>query len=100
VRTAGSWLRILIEVMRAEAADTARIEAEAIVEALDQAGRAEPRLLHGEGVACWPLIAYAGQLGLPTRAGFEDTATGPDGRLAASNAELITQGLDVWARPR
>jgi hypothetical protein len=81
VRTAGSWLRILIEVMRAEAADTARIEAEAIVEALDQAGRAEPRLLHGEGVACWPLIAYAGQLGLPTRGG---SRTRPPARTAAS----------------
>jgi uncharacterized protein (DUF849 family) len=95
-----SWLRILIEVMRAEAADTARIEADAIVAALDQAGRPEPRLLHGEEVACWPLITYAGKLGLATRVGFEDTATGPDGCPAASNAELIRQGLDVWARPR
>jgi uncharacterized protein (DUF849 family) len=92
------WLRILVEVMGAEAAGPARITADTILAALDQAGRAEPRLLHGDGVACWPLIAYAGQLGLPTRVGFEDTATGPDGGSAASNAELITRGLEVWGR--
>lgn len=100
IGSAVSWLRLLIEVRQAGAADTARIEADAIVEALDQAGRAEPRLLHGEGVACWPLVAYAGQLGLPTRVGFEDTVTGPSGDPAASNAELIRQGLEVWARPQ
>jgi hypothetical protein len=36
-----------------------------------------PRRLHGEGPACWPLIAYAGTPGLPTRIGLEDTTTGP-----------------------
>jgi hypothetical protein len=36
----------------------------------------EPRLLHGEDSACWPLIAHAGRLKLPTRVGLEDTLAG------------------------
>ena len=55
-----------------------------------------PRLLHGEGPACWPLIAYAGTVGLPTRVGLEDTAAGPDGSAVSSNAELVQLALEIW----
>src|SRR5712691_9646532 len=50
---------------------------------------AAPRLLHGEGPACWPLMAHAGMLGLPARAGLEDSTTGPGGSPVSGNEELI-----------
>jgi hypothetical protein len=60
---------------------------------LDDAGYDGPRLLHGAGEACWPLVAHAGRLGLATRIGLEDTLVLPDGQRAVSNARLVTEGL-------
>ena len=44
-----------------------------------------------------PLIAHAARRRLPTRVGLEDTAVGPDGGLADSNAELILLAPEMWA---
>ena len=91
------WLRILVEIRHGpRARATARARADQILGALDEAGVPQPRLLHGEGEACWPLIAHAGRHGLPTRAGLEDTAVRPDGGLARSNAELVRLALAAW----
>ncbi len=46
--------------------------------------------------SCWPLVRRAGELGLATRIGLEDTLTGPDGRLADSNAELVQLARATW----
>lgn len=89
------WLRVLVEIMHAPRAGAAAT-ADQILGALDEAGVPQPRLLHGEGEACWPLIAHAGRRGLPTRVGLEDTAVRPDGGLARSNAELVRLALDEW----
>jgi uncharacterized protein (DUF849 family) len=61
-----------------------------------------PRLLHGEGPTCWPLVEHAGRLGLATRIGLEDVTAGPDGESAASNAELVSHALRIseTARPQ
>lgn len=66
------------------------------------AGRAPrvPVLLHGEEDACWPLVAHAGRLGLPTRIGLEDTLVLPDGTPARDNAELVRAALELWTRAR
>jgi uncharacterized protein (DUF849 family) len=56
----------------------------------------EPRLLHGEDSACWPLIAHAGRLKVPTRVGLEDTLVGPDGEPVAGNADLVALALRMW----
>jgi uncharacterized protein (DUF849 family) len=85
-------LRILVEVVGAPAFDAIGA-ADAILQGLDKAGIAGPRLLHGEGDACWPLIAHAGRLGLATRIGLEDTLVNPDGTPAVDNADLIRRAL-------
>jgi uncharacterized protein (DUF849 family) len=89
------WLRILVEIMRAPARGATAM-ADEILAALDEAGVPQPRLLHGEGEACWPLVTHAGRRGLPTRIGLEDTAVRPDGGLARSNAELVRLALETW----
>jgi uncharacterized protein (DUF849 family) len=90
---AGPVDRILVEVVGTPAG-TAVAAADAILARLD--GRA-PVLLHGEDDACWPLVAHAGRLGLPTRIGFEDTLTYPDGTPAEDNAGLVRAALAVWS---
>ncbi|MGW0466151.1 3-keto-5-aminohexanoate cleavage protein [Streptomyces sp. NPDC003027] len=52
-----------------------------------------PVLLHGEDAGAWPVLRLARRLGLATRVGLEDTLFLPDGRPAASNAELVTAAV-------
>ncbi|OLR94763.1 3-keto-5-aminohexanoate cleavage protein [Actinokineospora bangkokensis] len=86
-------LRVLVEVMPGTTDP-----AEEILDALE--GVRGPRLLHGEGEHCWPHVALAGKLGLPTRIGFEDTAVGPGGEPVGSNADLVRLALRVWEDAR
>jgi uncharacterized protein (DUF849 family) len=83
--------RLLVEVMRPD------VDAREILARLDEVGVPGPRLLHGEGESCWPMVALAGRLGLPTRIGLEDTLTGPDGAPVADNAELVRLALSAWS---
>lgn len=50
-------------------------------------------LLHGAEDGCWPLIELAGELGLATRVGLEDTLTGPAGEPVTGNADLVRLAL-------
>jgi uncharacterized protein (DUF849 family) len=95
VGPARGWLRILVEIIGVAAAD-AIVQADRITRQLDTSGVSSPRLLHGEGQACWPLIRHAGRLGLATRIGLEDTLTGPDGDAVSGNAELTSLALAAW----
>ncbi len=90
-----NWTRILVEIVDGTAT-TAIAAADAILTSLDDFGVTAPRLLHGEEAACWPLIAHAGRLGLPTRIGLEDTLAGPAGEPIADNAALVRQALAIW----
>jgi len=87
--------RVLVEVL-----DTGRSmavpAADAVLERLDATGSRCPRLLHGEGDACWPLVAHAGRLGLPTRIGLEDTLVGPRSEPVTGNADLVRLALAAW----
>jgi uncharacterized protein (DUF849 family) len=87
--------RILVEVMGGPA-ETAPDRADQILRELDATGAPEPRLLHGEEESCWPLVAHAGALGLPTRIGLEDTIAGPYGEPVTGNAELVRLALTAW----
>jgi len=87
-------LRVLVEIVGAPAFDAIGA-ADAIIQSLDDAGVTAPRLLHGEGDACWSLIAHAGRLGLATRIGLEDTLVNPDGTPATDNADLIRRALTL-----
>lgn len=89
------WLRILVEVSSAPAAEATR-QADDILAALRSSGVIAPVLLHGEGASCWPLVAHAGLLGLATRIGLEDVLTGPQGQEVADNAELVRLALVEW----
>lgn len=95
----GALLRILIEVVEPPAGSAAARAGE-ILTTLDEAALPAPRLLHGEGQTCWPLVEHAGRLGLPTRIGLEDVTAGPHGEPAAGNAELVTHALRVWEAAR
>ena len=96
---AASWLRILVEIINVPAA-RAVAAADEILHRLGELNTTIPPLLHGEGPACWPLIAHAGTLGLPTRIGLEDTAAGPDGSAVSGNAELVRLALRTWTASR
>jgi uncharacterized protein (DUF849 family) len=85
--------RILVEVLDTPA-DRAIERADAVLARLDTG---TPILLHGEQDACWPLVAHAGRLGLPTRIGWEDTLTGPAGEPVRDNAELVRLALRRWS---
>jgi uncharacterized protein (DUF849 family) len=88
--------RILVEIVDTPAAEAVSA-ADAILSRLDGG---IPILLHGEDEACWPLVAHAGRLGLPTRIGLEDTLTGPAGEPVTSNADLVRLALEVWSSVR
>jgi uncharacterized protein (DUF849 family) len=92
---AGDVDRVLVEIIGRTAAEAVPA-ADAILARLDGT---TPVLLHGEEEACWPLVAYAGRLGLPTRIGLEDTLLDAAGGPAASNAELVRQALAIWSDP-
>jgi uncharacterized protein (DUF849 family) len=87
--------RILIEVIGGPAG-TAADRADEILRVLAETGATAPRLLHGEGGSCWPLISHAGALGLPARIGLEDTTTGPYGEAVTGNGELVRLALTAW----
>jgi uncharacterized protein (DUF849 family) len=91
-----TWIRILVEIVDGSA-ETAVPAADAILAGLDESRVTGPRLLHGEGAACWPLVAQAGRLSLPTRTGFEDTVTGPAGEPVTGNADLVRRALTTWS---
>jgi uncharacterized protein (DUF849 family) len=89
------WLRILVEIIDVPAGN-AVAAADEILDRVDAVNATIPLLLHGEGPACWPLVAHAGALGLPTRIGLEDTTVGPDGSVVSGNAELVELALQIW----
>jgi uncharacterized protein (DUF849 family) len=84
-------LRVLAEVTD-PTADTAEAYARALLSDLGNA-HGRPVLLHGENGGTWPVLRLAGQLGLATRIGLEDTLLLPTGERALSNAQLVTEGL-------
>jgi len=88
-------LRILVEISGRRYANGIQA-ADAILGRLDALGLPGPRLLHGSGSTCWPLVVHAGRLGLSTRIGLEDTLTAPDGQPAVDNADLVRLALTCW----
>ncbi|MDH6571498.1 uncharacterized protein (DUF849 family) [Streptomyces sp. SAI-117] len=89
-------LRVLAEVTDTDAAETT---ARTLLDGLGRA-HGRPVLLHGEDGGAWPVLRLAGRLGLATRVGLEDMLVLPDGRRAASNAQLVAEGLAQygWAQ--
>ena len=90
---AAACLRVLIEIDEQEGAAAIRV-AHGIVAVLDRAGSKLPRQLHGFDASKWVMHAEALRLGLDQRIGFEDGGSLPDGRMARSNAELISAAVN------
>ncbi len=92
---AGECARILIEGTRQDIGQ-AVAEVKAIASVV--AGLALPVLCHGEGAATWPLFRLAVDAGFDSRIGLEDTFELPDGRMAASNADLVRAAVELMGR--
>ncbi|SNX57290.1 uncharacterized protein SAMN06272735_1756 [Streptomyces sp. TLI_55] len=92
-------LRVLAEVTDTSP-DTAQDTARALLSDLGTAPHGRPVLLHGEDGGAWPVLRLAGQLGLATRIGLEDTLLLPDGEPALSNAQLVSAGLVQYESAR
>jgi uncharacterized protein (DUF849 family) len=93
---AGGWLRVMVEVAGVGASEAVGYADEILARLAATAPGVRP-LLHGEDESCWPLIAHAGQIGLPTRIGLEDVTAGPAGQPVGGNAELVRLALEFWA---
>lgn len=87
-------LRVLIE-LPGEPPEVALAVAGELLRGLDGAAPGLPVLLHGQGRSAWPMVTLAGQLGLPTRIGLEDTVALPDGSPAPGNAALVSAARRV-----
>jgi uncharacterized protein (DUF849 family) len=88
--------RVMIEPVEVSRDDAVPLVS-AIHDVLNAADIRVPRLQHGDGEATWILIEDAIARGIDTRVGFEDTFLLPDGRPAASNAELVGAARDLGA---
>ncbi|HEU5237830.1 MAG TPA: 3-keto-5-aminohexanoate cleavage protein, partial [Pyrinomonadaceae bacterium] len=83
-------MRILLEPQEQQL-ERARGMVKAIESSLDRAGIELPRLLHGTEATAWDVLREAIKRGYDTRIGFEDTLLLPDGAVAATNAELVSE---------
>lgn len=92
--------RLLIEAVGGQPPDAAIGLVDAVLAALDDVGATGPRLVHSSGRSTWPVLERALALGHATRIGLEDTRRLPDGRPAASNAELVSAAMRLVPRPQ
>jgi uncharacterized protein (DUF849 family) len=54
-----------------------------------------PQLWHGYGERTWEVISAGAATGVDVRVGLEDVLVLPDGRVAASNAELVAAAVEL-----
>jgi uncharacterized protein (DUF849 family) len=93
-KIAEKCLRILIEPQEQEISEAEKNINE-IESILDKSNISMPRLLHGFEKIVWDLIKLSREKGYSTRVGLEDTLTLPDGKIANSNAELISEAIKI-----
>ncbi|MFF2813041.1 3-keto-5-aminohexanoate cleavage protein [Streptomyces sp. NPDC058000] len=88
-------LRVLAEVMDDTDPVTAPATARTLLAELAQIPHGRPVLLHGYDGGAWPVLRLAGELGLASRIGIEDTLALPDGVPATSNAHLVSCAAEL-----
>ena len=86
-------LRVMVEVPASPPVNAIAAAREILHAVSESALREFWLLLHGAEDGCWPLIELAGELGLATRVGLEDTLTGPAGEPVTGNADLVRLAL-------
>jgi uncharacterized protein (DUF849 family) len=89
-------VRAMVEPL-GENADAALAEAEAIEEALSEAGIGLEQVHHGDGLASWAVNRRGAARGHGIRTGLEDTPVLPDGSLASGNGELVAAAAAILA---
>ena len=87
-------MRVMIELQGHEDAAVA----DDMLARVHAAGSPAPVLLHGLDESCWPLLEYAGVVGVQTRIGMEDTLRLPDGSTAPDNAALVSAAVQILSR--
>lgn len=92
-------LRVLVELPDVPEAEAVTL-ADGLLRDLDGVAPHVPRLLHGLERSAWPMIRLAGQLGLSTRVGLEDTVVLPDGSAGPDNVALVIAARAVLASAR
>lgn len=92
-RFRGRCLRVLVEIQPDVALESVEPMAAALIAGVREQVPEARILLHGEGSVTWPAYDLAAEWGLDSRIGLEDTLTLPDGRVAESNAALVTEAL-------
>ncbi|WP_039641952.1 3-keto-5-aminohexanoate cleavage protein [Streptomyces sp. 769] len=83
-------LRVLAEVIDDTDPRTAPDTARALLAELARIPHGRPVLLHGFDGGAWPVLRLAGELGLASRIGVEDTLALPDGSPAVGNGSLVS----------
>lgn len=81
-------VRAMVEPLDADAAD-AIAHADAIENAIIEAGITLEQVHHGDGIASWAVNHRAIPRGHGIRTGLEDTPVLPDGRQAHGNGDLV-----------
>lgn len=87
-------MRAMIELP----ADADLAAADDMLERVFAVGSPAPVLLHGLDESCWPLLEYAGERGVQTRIGLEDTVKLPDGSIAPGNGVLVSAAVSLLSR--
>jgi uncharacterized protein (DUF849 family) len=90
--------RLLAEIVEVDPLQTGRVARDHFTR-LGPLARmtGRPVLLHGEGLAAWPVLRLAHELGADARIGLEDVLVDPNGRQA-SNASLVRSARDILRR--
>jgi uncharacterized protein (DUF849 family) len=87
---AGRCIRVMYEPEQQDFALAVRV-----VDRLESMLTAErvtiPRLIHGYNATAWRMVDEARRRGWDTRIGFEDVVTLPNGEVAVSNRELVSE---------
>jgi uncharacterized protein (DUF849 family) len=89
---AARCLRVLLEPQEQELATA--LETVSRIEKKLESRVELPRLLHGTEATAWPMMAEAIARGYDVRIGLEDTLLLPDGRVAASNADMVSEAVE------
>lgn len=87
-------MRVMIELQ----GDGDVATADELLSQVMAAGSPAPVLLHGLDESCWPLLEHAGERGVQTRIGLEDTVLLPDGSSPAGNADLVSAAVELLSR--
>jgi uncharacterized protein (DUF849 family) len=82
-------MRVLVEIDFEKDVTKAIVLADDILRVLADHRITLPLLLHGFDESVWPLYRKSRELGIDSRLGFEDGLHLPDGRIAASNRDII-----------